>query len=430
MPEVSGFRALRFVEDRVGSYDNVVTPPFDVINPEERATLMAKSPYNWCHVILPEERNGMDKYASAADLVTHWQNDGVMAQDDADSLYILEQDFTDLDGHRRTRRAFFAAVRIPEADERTILGHERTFAWKVTDRIALTEATGLNQGAVFLLYADPEKELAKFYAQTQEREPDMVAHTIDGVTQRMWRVPYDPAVTKFFDGESLYIADGHHRYRTACEYRDKARQKHGAPKAGEPVPRSEYVMAGLVDMGDPGLIVYPAHRVLDPPVELDIPHFMKALERRFDIQQIHDNLPHHMDVAKRHTLQAFHGCVMGLVIHGVGQFVLQLKHIDRVEFLGDDHGPAWRDLDVAVLHRGILERKMGLPQDAEFIYEVNTQKAIEMVTSGQKKMAFILDKLRPEQICACADADEYMPQKATYFFPKLCSGAVMHLLAP
>jgi uncharacterized protein (DUF1015 family) len=428
MPEVVGFRALRYVKERVGSFDNVVTPPFDVISPSERAELMAKSPYNWVHVILPEERNGMHKYASAADHVAQWRHDGILKQDDADSFYILEQRFRDLDGHDRVRHAFFGCARIPEANERTILGHERTFAFKVTDRLALTEATGLNQGAVFLLYADPEKRLHEFKEQAKRHEPDLIAHTIDGVTQRMWRVPASPAVTKFFSDQTLYIADGHHRYRTACEYRDRMRQIHGTPSGGL-IPRYEYVMAGFVDMADPGLIVYPAHRVLDPPANLDVPHFLKSLEHRFEVTPVHDHLQQHLETESARKHPARHGCTMGLVTREHGMYILQLKSTDRVEFLGDDHGPAWRDLDVSVLHRGILERMMGLPQDAEFVYEVNAQKAIDLVTTGQKRMAFILDKMRPEQVCACADSDEYMPQKATYFFPKLCSGAVMHLLA-
>ncbi len=333
--------------------------------------------------------------------------------------------FTCLDGQDYIRRGFLAVARIPEPGDDTVLGHERTFEWKVTDRLALTGTTKANLGAVFVLYNDEQHVLQGFLAQMDGRAPDMVAHTIDGVTQRVWRVPGDPAVTAFFEGKKLYIADGHHRYRTAHTYRDKMRlaEKGNSPHSTEkldPIPRYEYVLMGFISLDDPGLFVYPAHRVVDAPAGFNETAFLKELDRWFEV------LP--VDGALNEHVQDELECAIGVVFKSGKQYVLRLRDIDRVELLGDEHGKAWRDLDVAVLHGGILERTLHYPPDAQHIYEKDPRIAMQLVSSGKKDMAFILRNMLPGQVCACAEARESMPQKATYFFPKLPSGAAIHLL--
>ncbi len=339
-----------------------------------------------------------------------------MQQDDEESFYLLEQRFRSLDGTGCVRRGFFAVTKIPEPGEETVLGHERTFEWKVTDRLALTDATQANLGAVFVLYDDPKHALGTFLAQMEQRPADMVAETIDGVQQRLWRVPADPAVTAFFAAKKLYIADGHHRYRTAHTYRDRMRLKENSDG-----PRAyDYVLMGFVSLDDPGLFVYPAHRVLDEPSGFDETTFLKKLEPWFSVEKASEHLPR--------QVQAEKDCVIGVVLRSGSQYLLRLRDMDRVDLLGDSHGPAWRDLDVSVLHGGILERVLDLHADSEFIYEKDVNAAVSAVLNGQKGMAFILRNMHPGQVCACADARESMPQKATYFFPKLPSGAVVHRL--
>jgi uncharacterized protein (DUF1015 family) len=416
MTEVRGFRGIRFQDAKVDSFDAVVTPPFDVISPEERAELMARSPHNMVRLLLPEERDGKTKYEAAGEDLEQWLSESVLAQDDEESFYLLEQHFTGLDGLDHVRRGFFAVAKLPEHDENFVLGHERTFHYKVEDRLALTEATEANLGGVFVLYDDPGNALQNFFATMDTREPDILAHTIDGVDQRIWRVPQDDAVTDFFKGQTLYIADGHHRFRTAWTYRDAMREKHGT-SSGQ---RYDYIFLGFVPLQDPGLFVYPAHRVLDSPEGFDLPAFLKALDPWFEVEEASG------DLAALINEEA--NCAFGLCTANGGDYLLRLRDIDRKDLLGDEHGPAWRDLDVSVLHGGILERVLGLPSGAEFVYEKDPAKAAAMVREGQKGLAFIQRNMAPQQICACADAVEFMPQKATYFFPKLPSGAVFHRL--
>lgn len=417
MPEIKGFRAFRYDPAVVGDLNATITPPYDVITEEERAELAAKSPYCHVHLILPQDRAGEGRYTAAAEDFERFIREGALKQDTEESFYLLEQRFPGKDGGTHVRRGFFAVVKLPEPGEKIILGHERTFTGPVEDRLALTEATQANLGPIFVLYSDPEGRLKDFLGVMDSKAADAEAVTIDGVTQRIWQVPAAATVKDFLANELLYIADGHHRFQTACYYRDAMRKREGSTG----LKAYDYCLAGFVAFEDPGLIIYPPHRLLDPPADFDAKAFFDALAQWFTIEEVHG------DLAK--AVEGGTGTVMGLAFHGHGHYLLTLKDIDRAEMLGDDHGPAWRDLDVAVLHRGILENILGLPADSKLVYERgDAGNALAQVERGDLKMAFILNATRAEQIRACAEAGEAMPQKSTYFFPKLPSGAVIYSL--
>lgn len=417
MLEVKGFRGVRYNPAKVGLLDYVITPPYDVITPEERRDLATLSPFNLVHLILPEEREFMTRYESAADYYRTWLAHGVLLKDDAPSYYLLRQHFVDVNGVKRVREGFLGAAKLPEPGERYILGHERTFSKPVEDRLRLTAATKANLGPVFGLYSDPAGALKPFLAQMDTRDPDGVAHTIDGVRQELWRVEESPAVAAFLQGKTIYIADGHHRFQTACTYRDEQRKAH--PKPG--VQPHDFVLMGFVALENEGLEIYPTHRLLQKPVDFSEKAFLDAVAPYFDVQPAGRDLVEALDAAPG-------GCVIGVAISGGGEYLLTLKDIDRVELLGDDRAAAWRDLDVAVLHRGIIERILKYPEGAEFAYEKQATKALAAARGGKAGIAFLLRATRKDQICACADAGEPMPQKSTYFFPKLPSGAAINSL--
>lgn len=418
MLEIKPFCGLRFDPAVTGCLDAVITPPYDVITPEERDRLAAGSPWNMTHVILPKAGpEGGSPYDSAARTLAKWKSDNGLRRDDTPSYYLLRQTFTDLDGQTQVRRAFFAAVKLPEAGERHILGHERTFDKPVEDRLLLTRATRTSLGAVFVLYSDPEARLAAFLGQMDARPADLTATTFEGVRQELWRVAEDPAVAPFFPGHTLYIADGHHRFRTACTYRDEIRAREGADGGLKPY---DYALMGFVAFEDPGLQVYAAHRVVKE-CAMDHEQVMAALAPWFDAA------PAKGDLAAR-VKDAPDDGVFGLVTRDHGQWLLTFKGPDRAALLGDDRAKAWRDLDVALLHRGIFERILGQPEGAEYGYEKFASGAVAAVREGGAPMAFLLRATRADQIRACAEAGEPMPQKSTYFFPKLCTGAVMYPL--
>jgi uncharacterized protein (DUF1015 family) len=415
MPEVWPFRGVRYNLDRVRDYDRVITPPWDVIAPDVRETLRGRSPHNVVNLILPQEREGKSAYEAAAADLDAWLAEGALQQERAESFYLIEQTFHGLDGCEHVRRGFFGLAKIPEDDENTVLGHERTFDHKVRDRLQLMEATAAQFGAIFVLYDDPERALGPFLDQMLERPEDIFTHTVDDVSQRIWRVDGDPQVTAFFRERTLYIADGHHRFRTATLYRDKMRERE-QPSDLQPY---DYVFMGFVPFDDPGLFIYAPHRVADVPGGFDLDAVLAKLAPWFDAAPVDGDLLAAVDSAP--------GCAIGLAVSDSRQVLLQLRDgADREDLLGTDHGPAWRDLDVAVLHRGVLERAVGMPEGAEYDYEPDAAAALGMVARGEKGLACLLKPTRPEQVAACADAGEFMPQKATYFFPKLPTGGVFH----
>jgi uncharacterized protein (DUF1015 family) len=417
MPEITPFKGLCFNSSLLGSLDSVVTPPYDVITPEQRADLARRSSHSMVHLILPEERNGLSRYEAAAQDMAAWRVEDALTQDSEESFYILDQMF-EYGGVKMSRRAFFATARIPEKGDPAILGHEQTFARTVEDRLSLTKSTRANLGPVFVLYSDPDGAVKEFLSQADGRAPDLAANTIDGVTQKLWRVSPDPAVVEFFKSKRLYIADGHHRYGTACAYRDLIREQEGVKQGSS--RRSEFVLLGFVSLSDPGLAIYPTHRLLAVPQGFELEAFLRAAEKWFEITRVEGDA-----VA---ALESAEGCALVFAVHGDGVYLLRLKNVDRAEFLGSDRGPEWRDLDVAVLHRGIVQNVMGLPADTAFGYERDAATALERVERGEYGIGFLLKATRADQIQACAEAAQPMPHKSTYFFPKLPSGAVIHSL--
>lgn len=388
----------------------VVTPPYDVINEEQRARLAAQSPYSMVHVSLPQPNPDETSYAAAARILNGWIADGALVRDPAKSLYVLEQVFPGKDGDR-VRRGFLALTRLPEPGERTILGHEQTFSKTVEDRLRLIEATQANLEPVFVLYSDPSGQAGKCLANAVQGPPDITVRTADGVLQRVWRIDYQPHVTEALRDTRLYIADGHHRFRTACTYRDACRIR------GLGAGTHDFILMGFVAMDDPGLVIEPTHRLLNPPQGFDMNTFMAQLAAYFECE------PATGDLAG--AVEQEPGCAFGLITQDK-RYLLRLRAIDRTALLGTDRGPAWRDLDVAILHRGIAGRIMQWPDDIPFAYERDAAKTAEAVESGQYALGFLMRSPTAEQIRACAEAAEPMPHKSTYFFPKLPSGAVLY----
>ncbi len=418
MPEVLGFKGIRYNAQRTGPLSDVITPPFDVIDPEQRQELFGRSSYNMARLILPDRSAGETQYEHAASLMRVWLEEGVLAQDGEPRIYLVEQRFQGLDGQAYTRRAFFARCKLPEAGEESVLGHERTFRYKIEDRLALTRATQANTGAVFVMYPDEAGFLQAQFDAVQDRAPDGEADTIDEVRVRFWCVPQPGLLETTFAGKTLYIADGHHRFATALAYRDEQRALHGASSTPQAY---DYIMLGFVPMNDPGLLVYPAHRVLSLPAGFSLENFLPLASEWFMASPYAGDLNEAMQAAAPGTF--------GLYVHGHGSFMLKLKDtVDRADLLGAEHGPAWRAIDVALLHGGLLEKILQLPAETEFTYEPRGNRAISMAAARERGAAFLLPPMTPEHITNCADAREFMPQKATYFFPKLPSGVVIHRL--
>jgi uncharacterized protein (DUF1015 family) len=411
MAEVSPFRALHYDRDRVGGLQPVVAPPYDVIDADQRAELLARSPYNVVEIDLPQ---GDDPYAHAADVFERWQRDGILVRDDEPALWALEQDYTGPDGRRRTRHGFFARVKVEDYGPGRIRPHERTHPGPKEDRLRLTRATHANLSPIFSLYDDPQGAAWGALAPHLETDPWAEVTDEDGTTHRLWRVADTQAADAVRDAladTELLIADGHHRYETA-------RVHHEEGGAG-------HVLMCLVALQDPGLTVFPTHRLL---TELDGPRresLRATIQRDFDIAEIPaDELePAGDGPVRMGYLDSHHGRPLMLTLRDPAIAAAALP---------DKPGP-YRGLDTAVLEALVLQGALGMSEDDishlhGLDYARDTAQARRRVESGSAQAAFFMRGTPVSQVRDVAATGESMPPKSTYFFPKVLTGMVFNLL--
>lgn len=386
--------------------EHVLTQPYDKVSLEMREHYLGLSPYNLIQIELGKEAAGDDdahnKYTRAAALYRQWRGAGILRQSPQPCLYWLEQTFIPPGSTRQlTRKGLIACVRLSRWDEGHVLPHEHTLSKPKADRISLLRAVGAQQGQIFMLYPQPipaPKLEAPLYSLVDDYQ----------VTNTVWAIT-DPATIQSIQSsiapQTLYIADGHHRYETALTYRDEAGTE-----------ASKYVMATLVDMNDSGLVVLPTHRTVTNLPGFDARQFREKLTGTFD-------------------LQPFNGA--GLGIHEIGmadklgRVVLRPKNLAALQPLFAGKPALWDKLDVAILHVAILEALLGIDEqrlrdEANVTYWREEEKALAEVQRGTAELAFFLSPTPVGDVKAVADARSRMPQKSTDFYPKLLSGMVMY----
>jgi uncharacterized protein (DUF1015 family) len=412
MADVRPFRALHYDPDRAGGMQAVVAPPYDVIDAAQRAELLARSPHNVVEIDLPKG-NG-DPYAHAATVFEAWRREGILVHDDAPALWALEQDYTGPDGRRRTRRGFFARVRVEDYGPGRIRPHERTHPGPKEDRLRLTRATHANLSPIFSLYDDPAGAAWGALASQLEGGPWAEVTDGDGTVHRLWRVA-DPAaaeaVRAALADKELLIADGHHRYETA-------RVHHQEGGAG-------HVLMCLVALQDPGLTVFPTHRLLTGLDGGRREALRATIERDFEVAEI----------AAAELEPAGAGPVrMGyLDAHHRRPLMLTLRDPAIAAAALPDKPESYRALDTAVLEALVLEGALGMSEDDishlhGLDYARDTAQARERVESGAAEAAFFMRATPVSQVRDVAAAGESMPPKSTYFFPKVLTGMVFNLL--
>jgi uncharacterized protein (DUF1015 family) len=420
MADVQPLRALHYDPAVVDSLQAVVSPPYDVIDPEQRAALAERSPYNVVRIDLPQaEREGDDPYAVAAALLERWQADGAVVRDREPAIWALVQDYRAPDGTSRTRHGLFARVRVEEYGAGRIRPHERTHPGPREDRLRLTRATRANLSPIFSLYSDPEGAAWGALADATEGSPAEELSDDEGTTHRLWRVA-DPdaiaAVQAALGSAELLIADGHHRYETARIYADEV--------GGEGEHR--YVLMCLVALEDPGLTVFPTHRLISGTTSQTQEALAGTLREHFDIAPIeHSELrpadgdgPLEMGYIDSFFKRAFR---------------LTLKDPAVAERVLDGQPEPFRRLDTAVLEALVLKGPLGLTDDdidhmRGLGYARSDAEALELVLSGAYDAAFFLRSTPVEQVQEIAATGVNMPPKTTYFYPKIPTGLLFNPL--
>ena len=358
MAEVKPFRALRYETERAGPLEDLVAPPYDVIGPEERERYLERSPYNVVHLTLP------DSEEEAGRSFRHWRDDGVLSEE-APAFWALSQDYVGPDGVARTRTGLVGSLRLEPYENGSVLPHERTHRGPKEGRLRLLRETRAELEPIFLLYEGD----APF--DVPDRPPDI---EIEGA--RLWHLE-DDALGEAFADRRLLIADGHHRYETALAYHEES----GTPESG-------YMMVVLVSVSDPGLMIFPTHRIA---------------------RSVNGPSPTHDDVQiAMHDLDAEPRDHAAAVLYRRGR---------RMSLLHGDEG----QLDVQLVEAHA---------PADVTYTASIDDAVAQVEEGRAEGAFLVRPLRVEDVFEVASRGETMPQKSTYFYPKLVSGLLFHPLEP
>ena len=415
MADISPLHALHYDFDRTGGLGPVAAPPYDVIDPAERAELVARSPYNAVEIDLPQDPAGGDPYAHAAATLARWRAEGIVVQDAEPALWALEQDYTGPDGRRRTRHGLFARVRVEDYGAGRIRPHERTHPGPKEDRLRLTRATEANLSPIFSLYdGDAWTPVAPHLTGA----PDGEVTDGDGTTHRLWRVA-DPdaiaAVRAALAPAELLIADGHHRYETARVYAEE--------RGGDGGHR--HVLMCLVSLEDPGLTIFPTHRLLTDLDDDGRAALRAAIERDWDVEPIAEE--------ELEPAPAADGRVRIGYLDADGPLRLTLKDPAIAEAALPGRPDAYRRLDTAVTEALLLQGALGMSEDdishfRGLDYARSTGQARERVRSGDAAAGLFMGPAPVELVRAVAAAGEVMPPKSTYFFPKVLTGLVFNPL--
>lgn len=425
MAEIKGYKGLRFNCEKAGKIEELVCPPYDIISDQQREEYIKTNPHNIIRLELPK---GDDKYNKAAEILNDWLEKGILVKEDKPAIYIYEEEFTAY-GERKTIKGIICRVKLEEFSKGIILPHEFTLSKAKEDRLNLMKATNCNFSQIYSLYMDGGKNTLGKIDSLSMSEPDIQLQDNDNVTHRMWIIKDEKAIADIcndFADRKLYIADGHHRYETALNYRNYLREQ-GLAKEGD---ACDYQMMMLVDMEHPGLVVFPTHRLVR---NLD----------SFNAEKVIDGCKEYFDVTEHSDVNTIENALMELYNRGEKAYafycggnsykLLVLKDTNIIKKLLPNASTATQQLDVTILHTLILEKIFGI--DAEnmakqinLTYTKIFDEAISSVQQGESQCAFILNPTRVSEIREVASNGEKMPQKSTYFYPKMITGLVMNQL--
>ena len=433
MAEIIPFKALRYDPDHV-KLEDVLTQPYDKITPEMQTKYYEKSPHNLVRIILGKagetDSDAFNVYSRAKEYLHDWRSDGILKQDSEPALYAYSQTFA-LHGTRdlSERRGLIALGRLHDYSDGVVFRHEQTLSKPRADRLNLLRATKAHFGQIFMLYSDPQEKIDALLKSKAEEDPDTSILDEYETLHRIWRIQ-DPALIgaaqQVMHDKKLLIADGHHRYETALNYRNERRAQSGSADPNAPY---EFVMMTLIPMESRGLVILPTHRIVHGLPNFDREQMLEAAAQFFEIDRI-DMRTENRSATTMLSQAAENGTAF-VAITRQGSYLLRakanviedaLKHIPQLQ----------RGLDVVQLHRILLERILGISEEAirnqeNVRYERDAFEAISWIRQGAN-VAFLMNPAKIQQVSDIAFAGEVLPQKSTDFYPKLLSGLTIYAL--
>lgn len=431
MAEIIPFKALRYDPDQV-KLEDVLTQPYDKITQEMQSKYYERNSHNLVRIILGKagetDTEGFNVYTRAAEYLHDWRSSGILKQDPEPGIYAYSQTFTVPGTHELAeRRGLIALGRLHDYADGVVFRHEQTLAKPRADRLNLLRATRAHFGQIFMLYNDPKDEIGALLKKRAEEDPDTSLLDEYETLHRLWRI-HDPAliqaVQQRMRDKKLLIADGHHRYETALAYRNERRAESGSSDPNAPY---EFVMMTLVPMESRGLVILPTHRIVHGLPTFDRERMLEAAGQFFEIDRI--DLRTESRSATTLLGQAGENGTAFVAVTRQGPYLMRAKKNAVQDALGQVPS-LQRDLDVVQLHRIMLERVLGISEEAvrnqeNVRYERDAFEAISWVRQGAN-VAFLMNPAKIDQVRDIAFGGGVLPQKSTDFYPKLLSGLAIY----
>jgi uncharacterized protein (DUF1015 family) len=447
MPQIQPFRGLRYDLGQVGSLSDVVAPPYDVIDAEYRDLLYKRHPANVIRLILNRDEPGDDdqtnRYSRAARFLKRWGLDGVLVREPNPAVYVYHQSF-EYEGQQINRRGFMARLRLERFGEGCVYPHEETHSAAKQDRLKLLNACRANLSQIFGLYRDPENSSQQLLELAIQNTLPLEATDDLAVVHRFWPVTDLTTIGQLsasLQDRSLFIADGHHRYETACDYRDQLAE---AGKLDSQHP-SNFVLAMFVSMSDPGMIVLPTHRLFRGLPPISSQRLTAALGKYFEVEVLGSGTEHANSVWQKIEQKQDQG-TLGFYTREDDQWVLakiQTAGQKKMAEISADRSEHWRQLGVSLLHHLVMDLLLGHKELPRPMYVHNTQEVQKGLKQGDAtgrdatgqagsgshfELACLVMPATLQHVQDISLGHERMPAKSTYFYPKLLSGLVINPL--
>ncbi|UCE38593.1 MAG: DUF1015 domain-containing protein, partial [Thermoplasmata archaeon] len=429
--QIKPFKAFRFDKAVVGDVGSCIAPPYDVISNAQRDQLYKKSEYNIVRIIKGKtstsDNGDQNQYTRAADYLNNWIKQGVLKQDNSETIYAYVQDF-ELAGVQFQRLAFIAMARLEEFGE-IVRPHEQTLHKPMLDRLNLKKATTADFGLVFMLYEDEQEIADKIIEQMVTNEPLIDFIDEQDVRHRLFAIISKEDIEQIvimMNNKNCVIADGHHRYTTGLTYSKESDK-----------PAAKYQMLAFANLSHKGLIVLATHRLAGNLENFSFEKLITELKENFELTELKFDSPESKMDARQKMLgqmKAGHNHdknAYGIYSSNNAFYVAVLKDKRAMDSVASDMSSAWRTLDVSILHKLILEKILGIDEEMlakgeNLQYVKDTPNAIDelisQVDAGHKQAAFFMNPVKMQQLKLVTDAGERMPQKSTYFYPKIFTG--------
>ena len=432
MVEIAPFKGITYNKEKIGNLDDVMSPPYDIISEEMQNKLYGKHQNNFVKLILgkqfPSDTKEDNRYTRAKQLFDEWQENSILLESEKNAIFPYKIEYI-LNNETRTMNGFFVLLRL-DPDYKVVKAHEKTLSKPKADRLDLMRACKANLEPIQLLYMDNNDTIRKMIDEGIDT-PILNIKGYDGFMHKLWKVEDELLISKIVDelsNEVLFIADGHHRYQTAINFADEMKKKTNVSDEGAPF---NYRMVILANIFDEGLAILPTHRFIKMP-NLDLDDLLQKLQEYFvveektiektdnDYDRVGKRIISEIETEDKHKFALY---------SNKKYYVLTLKDEKVMDEFAKDRSEIWRRLDVSILHKVILEHILGINEDNLEDHVKYTRvdgEAIQFVEEERFDISFLMNATKIDELKAIAQAGEHMPQKSTYFLPKMLSGLVMY----